>query len=233
MPWAFTNFYNHLITILNLIAMSLWKFMEKLDLVKVFLIVLVAVLAFTSGLFYYRIAQWKLALEKFQESYSSLQNNYEILYNRYSSIENYYNELQDKYSILSNEYTDLQNRYSNLEREKIALKTEYDEILRFEKSVVIEKDKTLNLKASENTTLSYDTLFAGYIEVNFTASVDIYFWVGSSLIEDIYYARYPSFPNTATNGTFIIPVCSTVYLYIHNPNELMGATVTLTIKYVY
>lgn len=213
--------------------MSRSKVEEKKDLVKIFLIVLVAVLAVTSGLFYYQIAQWELALEEFEESYSSLRSDYENLYNSYSNIEIYYNELQDMYSSLSEEYMDLQNRYTDLQNKYTDLQNEYDEILYFEKRLILEKEKTLNLAGGENTTLLYDTFFAGYIEVYFNASVDIFFWVGSSLIEDIYYARYPQFPNTATNGTFIIPVCSKVCLYIKNPNELMNATITLTITYVY
>ena len=213
--------------------MSHSKEKKKTDLTKVLLMVLVIVLAGISGFFYYQITQWEQAFEGLQNSYSSLRSEYMVLQNRSSSLENYYNDLQDMYSSLRSEYTDLQNRYSSLEREKISLQTEYDEILLLEKRVVLEKDKTLNLVAGENTTLLYDTLFAGYIEVNFTASVDIYFWVGSSLTQDKYYARYPPFPNTATNGTFIIPVCAKVFIYINNPNELMEATLTLTITYVY
>ena len=82
-------------------------------------------------------------------------------------------------------------------------------------------------------TLSYETIYAGYIEVNFTSSVDIYFWVGSSVTEDHYYARYPPFPETASNGTFAVPAYGELYIFIKNPSEDASASVALTVKYVY
>ena len=213
--------------------MSRSKVKKKMDLVKVFLAVLVVVLGGISGLFYYQMSQWKLAFESLQKSYSDLRGEYTDLEEMYSTLRGEYTDLQEMYSGCRSDYTDLQNRYSTLDREKMSLQNERDEILHFEKREVLDEDKTLDLVAGGNTRLSYDTSFAGYFEINFTASVDIYFWVGSSLTEDTYYARYPPFPETATNGTAVIPVCGTVYLYIHNPNELMTATITLTVTYIY
>lgn len=198
----------------------------RIDVVKALLVILVILLVGLSGFFYYRITRLETAFEKFESSYLSLRGEYD--------------DLQGMYSSLRSEYTDLQNRHSTLEMEKNALQSEkmslqneYGEILSLEKRVVLEDDKTVELKAEGNVTFTYDILFAGYIELNFTASMDIFFWVGSSMTQDTFYARYPPFPDTATNGTVIIPVCSTVYLYINNPSELMNATVTFTITYVY
>jgi len=205
----------------------------KIDIVKALIMVLVIILAGMSGFFYYRITRLESRAHALESAFETFQNSY-------SSLRSEHVDLQEMYSSLRSEYTDLQNRHSTLEREKnalqnekMSLQNEYDEILSLEKRAVLEEDKTYDLAAGGNTTLTYDTLFAGYIELNFTASMDIYFWVGSSLTQDTFYARYPPFPKTATNGTVIIPVCSTVYLYINNPNELMNATVTLTITYVY
>ena len=170
---------------------------------------------------------------RFQESYSKLQNDYVSLQETHSTVRSDYVELQEMYSTLRSEYSNLQDWYSTLEMEKLSLQNEYDEVKRLEKRVVLEENKTLNLAAGENATLSYDILFAGYIEVNFTASSDIYFWVGSPLTQEIYYARYPPFPNTAMNGTAIIPVCAEVFLHINNPSEFTNSTVTLTITYIY
>jgi len=169
--------------------MSRSKVKKKMDLVRVFLAVLVVVLGGISGLFYYQMSQWKLAFESLQKSYSDLRGEYTDLEEMYSTLRGEYTDLQEMYSGCRSDYTDLQNRYSTLDREKMSLQNRYstldrekmslqnerDEILHFEKREVLDEDKTLDLVAGGNITLSYDTSFAGYIEVNFNASVEIYF----------------------------------------------------------
>ena len=137
------------------------------------------------------------------------------------------------YSTLRSEYSDLESRYSTLQQDYTALRGELDDVMNLGKSIVLEDNRTLELSAGGNTTLSYDTFYAGYIEVNFTSSTDVYIWVGSSVTEDEYYARFPSYPDTASSGAFRIPVCATVYIYIMNTSEELDALVNLTIKYVY
>lgn len=209
---------------------------KKTDVVKVLLLILFVISAGLSGFSYYTITQNQLVIEDFQVRYSDLYDSYLTLVNTSSSIESYYNELMDMYSVLRSEYSELENMYAILLQEKTVLQDEFDEleeVVNFGKSIVFESNKTVELSPRGNMTLSYGTIYAGFIEVNFTASTDIYFWVGSSVSENQYFARYPPFPNTEINGTFKIPVCATVYININNPSEEIIAIVTLSIKYTY
>ena len=185
--------------------------------------------------------------QQLNSSYFDLAGNYLSLLNTSESLEGFYSELQGMYSTLRGEYDNLEDMYSVLVLEKAELQDDYseledirdsiqgelDDILSFSKAVYLERNASYELPAGGNMTLSYEITFAGYVEVEFNSSTDVYFWVGSSVSEDGYYARYPSFPNTAYNGTFTIPVCANVYLFIVNTNVDVGASVTLTIEYVY
>ncbi len=82
-------------------------------------------------------------------------------------------------------------------------------------------------------TISYDIDIAGYLEVNFTSSTDVFFWIGSSVAGGDYYSRYPPFPETSTGGTFEVPVCATTYFFIKNADEEADASITFSIKYLY
>lgn len=99
-------------------------------------------------------------------------------------------------------------------------------------SRVLDKDKTVNLPAGTDDTFYYDTPRGGYVTVSFTATGGVYFWVGSSFT-NTYYARYPiTSPDTATRGSFTIPVPpGTMWFYVRNPALLGGVTVTFTITY--
>jgi hypothetical protein len=206
---------------------------KKLDMMKVFLALFIMISAFLSGFFYYRITQDELIVGDLLAKYLDLHSSYLSLLNTSSSLESYYNELQGMYSVLRSEYSELENLYSDLLREKVALQREFDEITNFSRSVFLEHNKTLELSAGGNVTLSYNTIYSGFIEVNFTSSSDVFFWVGSSVTKDEFYARYPPFPETATNGTFVMPACATLYIYVKNPNADIGISLTMTIKYTY
>lgn len=173
-------------------------------------------------------------------SYYSLRENYLILLNTSSSLEDYYIELQEMYSTFRSEYSDLEDLYLMLAQEKAdlvddknSIQRELDDMLSFSKRFVLESDASYAVPAGRNMTLSYDITYAGFIEVNFTSFTDIYIWVGSSISENGYYARYPAFPQTAYNGTFTVPVCFDVYLFIVNTSTDSGTNVTLTIEYTY
>lgn len=216
------------------------RIFEKMDYVKVTLAVLFIISVGFSGFFYYQLTrarsqltQTQLSFEDFQVKYMDLYDSYLSLLNTTSSIEDHYYELQDMYFTIRSEYSNLGDRYSILLRAEAALRSEFEDIMNFGKSIVLEENRTLGLSAGGNVTLSYDTIYAGYVEVNFTSSTDVVIWVGSSVTDDEYYARFPPYPNTAVNGTFKIPVCATVYIYIINSNEETGAIVNLTMKYVY
>jgi len=209
------------------------EFEKKIDFVKVFLALFLVVSVGITGFLYYRMTQYELVIEDFQVKYLDLLNNYQSLLNTSSSLELFYDELQEMYSVLRGEFSVLEGMYSDLLREKVALQREFDEIMSFNRSVLLEYNRTLDLSAGGNVTLSYETIFAGYIEVNFTSLVEIFFWVGSSVTENNYYARYPPFPETASNGTIRVPAYGELYIFIKNPSEDVSAIVILTVKYVY
>jgi hypothetical protein len=212
------------------------EFKTKTDLVKVLFIILFVMSAGLSGYLYYVINQDRLIIKDFSRRYLDLHNSYWALSNVSTSLETYYEELQDMYSVLRSEYSYLEDSYTALMQEKVALQNELHilkDIIDLNASILLEYDKTLELSPEGNITLTYDTIYAGYLFVNFTASSDIYIWVGSSVTENEYYARYPPFPKTAFNGTFTVPACTIVYVNINNPNEEMEAIVTISISYIY
>ena len=231
------------------------------DYVKMFLAAFTVILIGTSAFLYLKvnegnntIAYANSIIEDIQHNYLQLNNsyfdlegNYLSLLNTSASLEDYYSELQGMYSTLRNEYDNLEDMYSVLVLEKAELQDDYselegikdsiqdelDDLLSFSKTIYLERDASYELPAGGNRTLAYNITYAGYIEVVFNSSTDIYFWVGSSVSENGYYARYPSYSNTAYNGTFTIPVCANVYLFIVNTNIDVGTSVTLTIEYIY
>jgi hypothetical protein len=208
----------------------------RTDYVKITFIVLFVMSAGLSGYFYYIINQDRLIIEDYSTRYLDLHSRHLELVNVSTSLETYYGELQDMYSVLRSEYSNLEDSYTALMQEHVALQNEthtLEEIVNLNESLLLEEDRTLELPPDGNTTLSYETPYAGYLLVNFTASSDIYIWVGSSVTENEYYARYPPFPNTAVHGTFTVPACATVYINISNPSEEIEAEVTLSIEYVY
>ncbi|NAY89625.1 MAG: hypothetical protein GU347_02780 [Desulfurococcales archaeon] len=113
----------------------------------------------------------------------------------------------------------------------------YSSIVELKESKILDKDKTVNLPAGANMEISYSTPYAGYIKINFTSSGGVYFWVGNSQYVSYnngYYSRYPPPGDTATSGSFTVPVFpGTTKIYIRNPGILVGVTVTYTLEYVY
>lgn len=206
---------------------------KKSVFVPIFVALILVISVGMTGYLYYRMIQVELVVEEYQVSYVDLLNNYRFLLNTSSSLEMYYSEIQEMYLVLRGEYSVLEGMYSDLLREKAALQKEFDEIMGFNRSLILENNRTVELSVGGDTTLSYETIYAGYLEVYFTSSVDIFFWVGSSLTEDRYYSRYPPFPETALNGTILVPVYGDLYIFIKNPSEDASASVTLTVKYVY
>jgi hypothetical protein len=230
---------------------------EKYDYVKIFLIIFMIILGGMSAFLYNRVGEKNLEIDailaiaqenysNLNESYRSLESDYLSLLNTSAALEGYYSDLQDMFSSIRGEYSILEDSYSNLTQEnadllgdyfallgdKEDLERELDELLTFSKDAVLD-NMTVEILAGGNVTLIYDIEYAGYVEVNFSSSVDILFWVGGSGTEGTYYARYPDYPNTAFNGTFTIPVIETAYLYIGNPNDELAATVSFTVRYIY
>ena len=194
---------------------------------------LVVLLSGLSWFLYDQLSERQILTSDLEYRFSELSDNYLVLVNTTMSVKDYYEELQEMYSTLENEYENLNYRYVTVSNEKSNIEKELYEVLTFRKSVIFEDNTTIYLPAMDNTTLTYDTTYAGYIIVYYTSSGDIVFWFGSSVTEDKYYARHPSFPNTTKQGSIRIPVCSSVYVYILNPNNELDVTLYLDIKYVY
>ena len=199
---------------------------------RIFFVALVIVLAGLAGLFFYQTTQWRQAFELLQDDYVGLRQEHISLQNDTLTLQTYYDDVQEKYSRLKNEYADLQNLYLDLQRDMMELQNEIDDVFSLKKEIMLEKSKVLEILPEESVTLFYDEVF-GYIDVNFTSTGEIYFWIGSSLIEEKYYSRYPPFPNTIFDGDFIVPVCDDIFIYINNPNSETVANIRLTIKLTY
>jgi hypothetical protein len=230
------------------------KPLEKLgrsfDYIKIVLIITSIIFAGASGFFYFR----SRALLSLDAQYTELADNYAILLNISDTLREYYDntrtnysELQIMYQNLRQEYSDLLSlqsgsiqenaelldKISQLNLEKEVIQKELDDLLSFSKSTIIENNLSRVIPPGGNTTLTYDIVYAGYIEVNFTSTTDIFLWIGSPISEDAYYFRYPAFPHTAFNGTFIVPVSNAVYLFIKNVDVELSGEVIITIKYTY
>ena len=235
--------------------MSTGFFDSKWDFEKIILITFSLVFILLSAFLIYQTNQKNFLVKDFEAKYSDLAEKYETSINASSVLRGYYNELQGSYDILllnfgdiqdyyedlqgdmenlQNNYLELENLYGSLLLEKELLELELGDIIGFKKRMVLEENKTLVLYAEDNRTLSYEMPFAGFIELNFTSSVDIVIWVGSSVIDDLYYARIPpTFPDTSNGGSFTIPALRTIYVYLYNPNETLETEVVLDINYFY
>ena len=192
-----------------------------------------------------------------QQDYLTLYNSYTTLEQNYNESRDMYITLRDEFTSLENDYTQtlqdkiaaehqiqtlqanitqLQANLTQLQTQHTTLRvqnTELQQILNLEKRMYLENNKTLEIQGEDSTLLTYEMSYAGYIQVNFTASTDIYFWVGTNITDNQYYARHPAFPNTVTEGTFTTPVVNTIYLLVTNPNYEITTTVNLTIRYYY
>ncbi len=231
------------------------------DYLKITLIITTIIFAGASAFLYFRydegldlIAGLEESLLSLDAQYTVLADDYVILLNNSNTLQEYYldtrsnyNELQIMYRDLRQEYSDLQglhsgsiqeiaellDQISQLNVEKEAIQKELDDTLSFSKSTIIEDNASYILPPGGNMTISYDIIYAGYIEVNFTSTTDIFLWIGSPVSSDIYYSRFPVFPRTAFNGTFVVPVSNAVFLYMENTDVEIFGEIILTIKYTY
>jgi len=172
--------------------------------------------------------------------FSDLGENFTNLRTRYDSLVGEYDLLQELYTIFNLDYISLQNMYLaqvnysvTLEKKYDNLTFEFDRFKNLQEIDILQTDYEIEISEGEHETITYESLYAGYILVNFTSSIDVFFWLGSSVTNGEYYSRYPAFPYTSVNGTFIAPVCETTYLYIENTSSDVVAVITLSVKHVY
>ena len=231
------------------------------DNTKIFLLVAAIVFAGASAFLYFRydegldlIAGLEDNLLSLDAQYAELADDYVILLNNsdtlrefYDNTRSNYNDLQIMYQDLRQEYSVLQglhsgsiqenakllDQISQLNIEKEAIQKELDDTLSFLKSSIIEYNSSYVIPPGGNMTLSYDIVYAGYIEVNFTSTTDVFLWIGSPVSEEVYYSRFPVFPRTAYNGTFTVPVSNRVFLFIENTDPVESGEIVITIKFTY
>ncbi len=240
---------------------SIEKTGRSFDYLKMILISTTIILASVSALLYLRsnqrndlIADLEKNLLDLNAQYTELVDDYVILLNNSETLREYYENTRSNYDELQIMYQDLHQEYSNLygfqsdsiqenaelmeqisklNLEKEVIQKELDDMLTFSKSTTIENNTSYVIPPGGNTTISYDIVYAGYIEVNFTSTTDIFLWIGSPVSEDAYYFRFPAFPHTAFNGTFIVPVSNAIFLFIENTDVELSCVVIITIKYTY
>ena len=233
----------------------------EVNIQSIFLISLVIILSGTSYVYFTRYqtsTQSFLVYEQnhlnFQNQYYNLENqyynleeNYLELLNTTSTLEQYYSDTRVMYDTLRDEYSDLQKIQANIISEKAKFQQEYslalaekneiqtelDEIISFSKNETLVANASYELGSGGNLTLIYDLQYAGYIEITFNATTDIYIWIGSSITEGTYYSRYPTFPGTSYNGHFIVPTSKTLYVFLANTDIESTSEIVISIEYVY
>jgi len=198
------------------------SFWDKYDVVKILLIVFLVASFLLNGYSYFKIVEL-----------GQLKVNYMVLYNRTITIEQYYNESNLRYLELRGEYEYISSNYNELVKRYTDLVNNHDDILNYRLSLQLETNKSLTLPPLSNTTIVYEVPFSGYIEVSFSATSDVYLWIGSSSVENIYYSRYPPFPQTSYGANITVPVMSDVYVNFGNGSEFSEAEVLFSIKFVY
>jgi hypothetical protein len=144
-----------------------------------------------------------------------------------------YQETRMEYSVLQSLHSDSIKDNAELRAQKDAIQKELDDTLSFSKSTILANNSSYSVPPGGNMTISYDIIYAGYIEINFTSTTDIFLWIGSPVSEVVYYSRFPVFPHTAFNGTFIVPVSNAVFLFIENTDLALSGEIQITIKYTY
>lgn len=189
---------------------------------KIILLVTILILSLLTGYMYFQIKNCNI-----------LKNEYNKLFNRTILLESYYNDLTDMYSDIRIEYNQLSGDYKSLLKEHSNLTREYDDILSYKKQMLLTNNESIVLPIKSNVSYTYEIPFSGYIIMNFSADDDIYVWIGSSMVDGFYFSRYPQFPETAENASFIVPVAPDLNVFIGNPNEFNEVRVNFTIKFVY
>lgn len=231
------------------------------DSLKIILIITTILFAGATGLLYFRYDEGLDLISGLEENlvsldaqYTELVDDYVVLLNNSDILREFYDDTRSNYIELQIMYQDLRQEYSGLQGlhngsiqenielldqisqlnvEKEAVQKELDDTLSFSKSMIIEDNASYVIPPGGNMTISYDITYAGYIEVNFTSTTDIFIWIGSPVSGDVYYSRFPVFPRTAFNGTFVVPVSNAVFLFIENTDLELSGEVIMTIKYTY
>ena len=158
--------------------------------------------------------------------------NYTALKNRTDTLERYYSAIQSQHSALRDDYERIETEYSGVLSNFSDLQTTLDELQNHLLRTVIEEGKNITLSPGGNMTATYSLPFSGYAEISLIASGEVYMWVGSSVVSEVYYARLPPFPETSSTITTNVPVSPQLVIYLVNA-EKKEVSVELEITLVY
>jgi hypothetical protein len=167
-------------------------------------------------------------LEK--SSRARLEDGYLELHDHSTALNTYYEELQVRYNESMEDYEELNRNYTKVLKEYQDLRKEYFDVINHKKIVILEEDLEINLGGKESVSLEYSIPASGYIELEYESTEEIYLWIGSTIQEDGYYARYPAFPDTASSAKVRIPVSPDLIVFIGNPHtgdSLVNLNITL------
>jgi|GEM_PF-6743324 len=195
---------------------------KRYDTTTILLFILLMVVSLLTGYVYLQLQQRT--------------NEYILLYNRTTILEDYYENITMMYSEIRGEYEVLSENNRALIKNNYnmtILIDEYEEILTYGKELILVENESVLLDIKSNSSYVYEIPYSGYIVLNFTANDDIFIWIGSSIVDGIYYSRYPNFPETVESAEFIVPIAPDLYVFIGNPNEFNAVRVNFTIKFVY
>jgi hypothetical protein len=140
-------------------------------------------------------------------------------------------ELRSELNHTNERYITLLNNYTDLSNEFYIIQSELHNGSAFKEISFLEENRIISLGPGEDVVLNYAFSYSGYLEVNFTSTNEVYFWFGSSIVND-FYSRYPLWPEVSINGSCKIPICKDIYVYIKNPNDT-SITIDLSMKVVY
>ena len=171
------------------------------------------------------------------EMYSELKREYYFIESHYQSLQaeniNLKQENEEYKNLCDNfkeNITIIQKEVTELMDENMILQNILNKYNTLGDEIMLENNSKIEINANEDVTLSYSNTLSGYLTINFTSSREIYLWVGSSIDENNYYARYPSFPETCNNGHYKIPVCQNIYIYIKNADYTYKTTIDISVK---
>lgn len=205
-------------------TLTLEKVLNRIRRVERSILILITSLIILSAL--------NLALFGIVSQNSIAEANYTALKNRTDTLESYYSALQSQNSVLTDEYERLKTEHDGVLSNFSDLQTTLNELQNHLLSVVIEEAKNITLSPGGNKTITYNLPFSGYAEINLIASGEVYMWIGSSVVAEVYYARLPPFPQTSSTITTNIPVSPHLVLYLVNV-EKKEVSVELEITLVY
>ena len=164
--------------------------------------------------------------------YLELSKNYAGLYNTSIRLQSYYDNVTTQYMELRDEYIQLNELYAELMMNKAEFEKEHFDIMNYQKNILLVDEKTIILEPNQNYTEIHEVPFSGYIFINYSATGEVYTWIGSSDLEEVYYSRNPQFPGTASSYNFTVPVLPNIMLYLANPNG-DPVEVTYWVNYTY